>query len=164
MNKKIQKLKLLRKRKVWPTVVAFLVFMVLCVSMMGLFVQFFAQYILSAKISRMSEETQGAVEMLNNSMIWGRSLTQAAAEVDAYMGKDSAIYIVDRERRVLAKTGDSEPDFDMVAEVTLNENYVFVGDSEWDDGVNTLFGVPDPGNATCQKKELCAGVSPSGAV
>ena len=142
MNKKIQKLKLLRKRKVWPTVVAFLVFMVLCVSMMGLFVQFFAQYILSAKISRMSEETQGAVEMLNNSMTWGRSLTQAAAEVDAYMGKDSAIYIVDRERRVLAKTGDSEPDFDMVAEVTLNENYVFVGDSEWDDGVNTLFGVP----------------------
>lgn len=86
MNKKIQKLKLLRKRKVWPTVVAFLVFMVLCVSMMGLFVQFFAQYILSAKISRMSEETQGAVEMLNNSMTWGRSLTQAAAEVDAYMG------------------------------------------------------------------------------
>lgn len=141
-NKKIQKLKLLKRKKIWPCVIGFLLFLIMCVTMLGMFMVFFTQYVLASKIEAMSDQTQRTADALNNSLSWGRSLSQAAGEADAYNGKDSAIYIIDRDGRVLVNTGDSEPDFSKVLEISLGENYIFIGDSEWEEGEYTLFGIP----------------------
>ena len=140
-NKKTEKEKRLKKKHIWPSLVVFVFFSTLCVLLLGFFMQMFAQYIMVSKIAVMAEDIRRAGEMMQESLDWGRSVPQAAKELTAYLGEDSAVYIVDKYENEVAATGDSTPNFDYVTRISMGEEYMFVGDSEWQEGIDTLFGV-----------------------
>lgn len=140
-TKKQEQLDKLKRRKIWPSIVIFLLCLGICVGLLIFSMQLFALYIISIKVAGMSDETMRAEEILQSSLEWGRTFSQSTEELVTYLGEDSAVYVVDEEYNKVAAIGDSEPNFEYVGSINLNEDYVFVGDSAWESGSGTLFGL-----------------------
>lgn len=149
---KEKRFKKLKRKKIWPSIVAFVLFILLCVGMIALFLQLFALYIMGTKIVQQYGETQHVKAVLNGFLTSGDSITDAVDSLHKYMFGENDVYVMDSEGEMLIKTGDSEPDFSLVLDFKLNqefgldEGFVAVADSDnqfvHDSGAYTIFAMP----------------------
>lgn len=149
---KEKRFKKLKRKKIWPSIVAFIMFIILCVVMIALFLQLFALYIMGTKIVQQYGETQHVKAVLEGFLSNGDTITEAVDNLHKYTSAGSDVYVIDRQRRMAAKTGLSEPDFSMVLDFKLNQefgldaSFMAVADNSnpviQEDGVYTIFAVP----------------------
>lgn len=135
----------LKKKRIWPSIVMFIAFAVLCLFVLVMFVQFFATYIVGVKLDQMHEETLRTSQMMEGLMKKGKTVSEAVEEMDSFMTSEEAVFVTDKEQNPVAGSGTSEPDFDTMMMTFLNEDIVAFGDSEvsliQEEGPDTLFGV-----------------------
>lgn len=157
ISNKQRKFERLKRKSIWPSIVMFCFFVIMCVAMIVLFVQLFATYIVGTKVSQMYEEVQHTGEVLDGMMARGQTVSDAVENLAGFLKADSAVYVVDRDRNLVAGFGTSEPDLGSVfhfAPVDIPLGIVessvlgsaIVSDSEdefvLEEGLNSLFGVP----------------------
>lgn len=142
----------LKRRKIWPSIAAFILFIIMCVVMVALFLQLFALYIMGTKIVRQYGEAQHVKAVLDGFLTNGDSLDKAVDMMHGYTLSESDIYVIDRDGQFVLKTGFSEPDFNMVLDFKLDQafgladGFVAVADNSnelaYDDGSYTIFAMP----------------------
>lgn len=142
----------LKRKKIWPSIVAFVLFILLCIGMVALFLQLFALYIMGTKIVRQYGETQHVKAVLEGFLSNGDTITEAVSNMHKYTFTESDIYVFDQNGQTVAKTGFSEPDFNMVLDfkldqmLGLDEGFVAVADNSSQitdiDSEYTIFAVP----------------------
>ncbi len=142
----------LKRKKIWPSIAAFVLFIIMCVVMVALFLQLFALYIMGTKIVRQYGEAQHVKAVLEGFLSNGEPLEKAVENMHRYTLGESDIYVIDREGRFVLKTGFSEPDFNMVLDFKLDEafgladGFVAVADNRneaaYEDGAYTIFALP----------------------
>lgn len=142
----------LKRKKIWPSIVAFILFTLLCVGMIVLFLQLFALYIMGTKIVQQYGEMKNVKAVINGFLESGESIADAVISQRKYTFGENDIYVMDTDGEMLIKTGNSEPDFELVLdfkldrELGLDEGFVAVADSEnqfvHDNGDFTIFAMP----------------------
>ncbi|MDE6389460.1 MAG: GGDEF domain-containing phosphodiesterase [Lachnospiraceae bacterium] len=149
---KEKRFKKLKRKKIWPSIVAFVLFTLLCVGMIALFLQLFALYIMGTKIVQQYGEAQHVKAVLNGFLSNGDSITDAVDGLHKYTFGENNVYVMDSDGQMLIKTGSSEPDFGLVLDFKLNQEFgldagfVAVADSNnqfvHEGGPYTIFAMP----------------------
>lgn len=149
---KEKRFKKLKRKKIWPSIVAFVMFIILCIVMVALFLQLFALYIMGTKIVQQYGEAQHVKAVLEGFLKNGDTVTEAVGNIHKYTSAGSDVYVIDRQRKMVAKTGFSEPDFSMVLDFKLNQefgldaSFMAVADNSnqgaYGDGTYTIFAMP----------------------
>lgn len=142
---KEKKMEQFRKKKIWPSIVMFIVVSILCTCMVTMFVMFFTTYIVMTKVEQMYQKSVLAGESFDRLMEEGMTVEQAAQELGNFLPQRSGIYITDENQNVIISTGVSQPDFDFVGTICLSENMTVIGDSEQDysqENMDSLLIVP----------------------
>lgn len=138
--------KKLRRKKIWPPILVFIVFVVVCVVAIAIFLQMFALYIMGTKVVHHSEEAQRVGGVIDALIDGGDTLHEAAYEMHRYILEGKEVYITDRNGNVVYQAGDSKPDFSKVLEFSLGQRFVAVADSEncfaQESGIGTIFCMP----------------------
>ena len=137
--------KLYRKR-IWPPIIAFVVFVLACVASFSLFMYLCVMSIMGTKIMGHYEEALRVSSIMDALLDGGDTITEAADEIyrSVLVGKD--IYILDKDRNVVYRTGDSEPDFGLVLDFNMKREFEAVADSKSsftpDEGLGTILALP----------------------
>lgn len=122
----------------------FAVELIICPCLIMIFVQFFASYVVETKLEQMYQEISHNSRFINNVFENGQVSPQAVERLKFYITNDSDICVVDRNSNVLANTGTSTPDFNMIFEMSLNEEFKVIADSKenyiYEQG---LYSMPD---------------------
>lgn len=143
-SSKEKRFRKLRKKKIWPSIVFFAVELIICPCLIMIFVQFFASYVVETKLEQMYQEISHNSRFINNVFENGQVSPQAVERLKFYITNDSDICVVDRNSNVLANTGTSTPDFNMIFEMSLNEEFKVIADSKenyiYEQG---LYSMPD---------------------
>lgn len=144
--------KKLKRKKIWPSILAFVLFILLCVGIVAVFVQVFAIYIMGNKVVQQFEEVQHVKAVLDGFLFNGETITEAVDDMHRYTLAKNDVYIIDQNGQIAVRTGLSEPDFNMVLDFNLaqrfglEEGFVAVADNRsqlvYKDGVRTVFAVP----------------------
>ncbi len=148
---KEKRFKKLKRKQIWPSIVAFVLFFSLCAAMIAVFLQLFALYIMGTKITQQYGETQHVKAVLEGFLSNGDTITEAVDHMRKYTVTDRDVYVIDRSRHVVAKTGSSEPDFGMILdfkldqEFGLDESFMAVADNSNQilekEGTYTIFAI-----------------------
>lgn len=144
-GKKAKKFEKLQKKRMWPSIVLFIGFVVSCIAIIVLFVQLFATYIFVTKITHLVEETRYISDLMD-SVMEQKPVPEAVEYLQMFLTDDNNVYVVDSLGREVVQTGNSHPDFDVVMDFALGEEMVVIADSESDllasEGPDTVFAVP----------------------
>lgn len=136
----------LKKRRIWPSVVLFIGVALLCTGLVALFVAFFTTYVVATKVELMYDKSLAAGENFDRLIDSGETVWQAVEVLDAFIPERSGLYITDQDQNPIIQTGTSEPDFDIIGNVSLSEDVIVIGDSGEDyireDGDDILFDIP----------------------
>ena len=79
---KVKKNQRLRKARVWPSIIMFIGFLVLCLSMIAIFVEMFATYIVGMRLAQMYEDTRDKREIFDVLMKNERTIEGAVIQMD----------------------------------------------------------------------------------
>lgn len=143
---KEKRFKRLKRKRIWPSILAFLIFITSCVIAILVFLQMFALYIMGTKIVKHDEEAQQVSGVLDALMDGGDTMSEAAVEMHKYILGDKDIYILDQDGEVLFRTGTTVPDFEMKLQFEVGREFVAVADSGSsfyrEDGFDTIFSMP----------------------
>ena len=149
---KEKRFKKLKRKKIWPSIVAFVLFILLCIGMVAVFVQVCAVYLMGNKVVQQYEEVQHVKAVLDGFMSDGETITEAVDDMHRYTFAKNDIYVIDRNGQIVTGTGLSEPDFSMVLDFKLaqkfglEEGFVAVADNRnqrvYKDGAYTVFAIP----------------------
>lgn len=131
-NAKEKRYENLRKKRIWPSIVIFLGGAFLCTIMVGISVLFFTAYVLTAKVEYMYEETLEAGECFDKLLEKGGTVQEVVQELALYMPQCKEIYIVDESCDTVISTSSSEPDFDVLGNLSTSGEINVIGDSEED--------------------------------
>ncbi|MDE7257901.1 MAG: diguanylate cyclase, partial [Lachnospiraceae bacterium] len=118
-----KRFKKLKRKQIWPSILAFVLFITLCVAMIAVFLQLFALYIMGTKLVQQYGETQHVKAVLEGFLSNGDTITEAVDHMRKYKVTDRDVYVIDRSRHVVARTGDSEPDFGMILDFKLDQEF-----------------------------------------
>lgn len=136
----------LKRKKIWPSIAAFVVFVICCILAIGIFLQFIALYIMGTKVVHHYEDSQRVSEVLDQLMAGGKTFSEAVEEMQYYITDGRDLYILDQNRNVVFRTGNSEPDFEMMLEFQVGREFVAVADSKStftrEKGIGTIFSMP----------------------
>lgn len=136
----------LGRRRIWPSIITFLVFVVMCVFAIVIFLQMFALYIMGTKVVQHYEEAQRVSAVMDALMDGGDTVSEAAQETSRYILEDREFYIMDGNGKVVYQVGTSEPDFNIVLEFAVGREFVAVADSKSQfprkSGLGTVFNMP----------------------
>lgn len=121
--------KKLRRKKIWPSILVFILFVIVCVVAITVFLQMFALYIMGTKVVHHFEEAQRVGKVIDALIDGGDTLHEAAYEMHKSILEDKEIYITDRDGNVVYHVGDSIPDFGKVLEFNIGTKFVAVADS-----------------------------------
>lgn len=137
--------KLYRKR-IWPPIIAFVIFVLACGASFVLFMYLCVMSIMGTKIVGHYEEAMQVGSILDALMDGGDSVTEASEELYRSVLRGRDIYILDKDGSVVFKTGDSEPDFNLVLDFNMRREFVAVADSKSsfipDEGLGTILALP----------------------
>ena len=123
-------LKKLYKKRIWPSILMFVLFVLACVFAFAFFMYLFAMCIMGTKIVVHHEEAQRIGEIMDGLMDGGDTITEAAHDMHKYILGNADICILDSDGNTVFRTGDSEPDFDMMLEFHLGREFITVPDSK----------------------------------
>ena len=143
---KAKRLGKLNRKRIWPSILAFVLFVMACLGAFALFMYLCVASIMSTKIVGHYEEAMQVSSVLNALTDGGYTVAEAAEQMHRSIlgGKD--IYILDREGNTVFRTGDSEPDFNLILDFDLRQEFVAVADSKSsftpDEGLGTILALP----------------------
>ena len=136
----------LNRKKIWPSIVMFVLFMLACAAAFALFMYLCAVCIMGTKIVSNYEEAQQVSVILDSLMDGGGTVTEAAEEMHRFILGHRDIYILDRDGNVVFRTGDSEPNFGLSLEFNVGREFSAVADSKSsftpDEGIGTILALP----------------------
>lgn len=145
-NTREKALKRLKRKRIWPSILVFLLFVIICVVAIVIFLQLFAFYMMGTKVVQHSEEVQRVRGVIDALMAGGDSIPEAVEEMNRYILRGQDVYVVSQDGDVVYQTGSSVPDFDIVLEFAVGQEFVAVADSESsfarEGGWDTVFYVP----------------------
>lgn len=140
---KEKRLEKLRKKRIWPAIVMFIGVCLFCVIMAVAFVTFVTTYVVATKLGQMHEEAVRIGENMDRLLERGMYVQDAAVELKNYLSPDMDLYVFDADRKPLAFTGESRPEFSVTASISLGNDYYIIGDSDetsvHGDGEDILF-------------------------
>ena len=143
---KAKRLGKLNRKRIWPSILAFVLFVMACLGAFALFMYLCVASIMGTKIVGHYEEAMQVSSVLNALTDGGYTVAEAAEQMHRSIlgGKD--IYILDREGNTVFRTGDSEPDFNLILDFDLRQEFVAVADSKSsftpDEGLGTILALP----------------------
>ena len=136
----------LRRKKIWPTIVMFVLFVLACAAAFALFMYVCVICIMGTKIVGHHEEALQVSSILDALMDGGDTMTEAADEMHKYILGKKDIYILDQDGNTVFMTGDSEPDFNVVLDFNVGQRFAAVADSKSsftpEEGLGTIFALP----------------------
>lgn len=136
----------LNRRRIWPSILAFGLFVLACVGSFALFMYLCVASIMGTKIVGHYDEALQVSGILDALMDGGDTITEAAEEMHRSILSSKDIYILDRDGNVVFKTGDSEPDFSLALDFKLKREFEAVADSKSsfmpDEGLGTVLALP----------------------
>ena len=135
----------LNRKRIWPSILMFVLFVVACVAAFAFLMYLFAMCIMGTKIVGHYEEAQRVSGILNALMDGGDTITEAVDEMYGYILNDKDICILDPDRNIVFISGDSEPNFKMTLKFNVGREFTAVADSESSftpDEVGTILALP----------------------
>lgn len=136
----------LNRKKIWPTIVMFILFVAACAASFVLFLYLCVVCIMGTKIVGHHEEAMQVSSILDALMDGGDTITEAAEEMHQYILGNKDIYILDENGRMVFMTGDSEPNFSLELEFNVGRKFAAVADSKSnftpEEGLGTIFALP----------------------
>lgn len=140
---KEQALKKLKRKSFWPSIVLFLMFLLISITIIFGGVELFATYIIGAKLTSLHDQTMDTGIFLERSTQHGNRIDAAVSEMERYQRYPSDVYVIDMQGNEIVSTGDSVPLFDQSFEWSTGERYRIYRDSEWDYGPGEVRSVED---------------------
>lgn len=139
-------LKKLYKKRIWPSILMFVLFVLACVFAFAFFMYLFAMCIMGTRLIGHYEDAMQVSGIMNALMDGGDTITEAADEMHQYILGNVDIFILDGDGYTVLRTGDSEPDFDMKLEFNVGREFVAVADSKSHfaagEGPGTILTIP----------------------
>lgn len=136
----------LNRKRIWPTIVMFVLFVTACAASFALFMYLCVVCIMGTKIVGHHEEALQVSSILDALMDGGDTITEAAEEMHQYILGDKDIYILDENGNTVFMTGDSEPNFSLELEFNVGRKFAAVADSKSsftpEEGLGTIFALP----------------------
>ena len=136
----------LNRKKIWPSILMFVLFVFACAAAFAVFIYLCAVCIMGTKIVANFEEAQQVSVILDSLMDGGDTVTEAAEEMDRFILGKQDIYILDSDGNVVLRTGDSEPNFGLLLEFNVGREFLAVADSKSsftpDEGIGTILALP----------------------
>lgn len=126
---KEKRFKKLKRKRIWPSILVFVLFVVMCVVTIGIFLQLFVTYLMGTKVAQHYEGTQHVSEVMDQLLADGASIEEAAAEMNKYVMDYRDIYVVDSSGNRVFSTGDSAPNFNLVLGFDMGQDFVAVADT-----------------------------------
>lgn len=131
MSVKDKKYAKLGRRRIWPSILVFVLFLLVCVAAFSFLVYLCAMCIMGTKIAGHYEEAMQVGIVFDELMADGRSAEEAADDIQQYVVGKKDICITDRDGRIVLVTGDSEPNFDLLLQFdTVGQHFGAVADSK----------------------------------
>ena len=99
-NKK-KDIKRIYRKRIWPSIALFFIFLGICGVMFYTSVYMFEEYFVEAKIGNMQEEAKNLGRMITSHME-NETVLDAVAYLEEYLGEERDVCVTDEEGRVLA--------------------------------------------------------------
>lgn len=136
----------LKRKRIWPSILVFVLFVLSCGVAFALFMYLCIVCIMGTKIVGHYEEAQQVSGILDALMDGGDTVIEAAEDMHGAILNNKDIYILDRDKNTVFVTGDSEPNFSIALELNLRQEFSAVADSKSsftpDKGLNAVLALP----------------------
>lgn len=120
------KIKGFRKKSIWPSIIMFGIFIVLCFVLVAAFVGVFEMYVVDTKMNEISENVQHLGRMVTGRMR-EENLLDAVRNVGGYLKKEDDLCVTDEEYHVLLHIGETQlPDFGNTEPIRHLEEELFI--------------------------------------
>ena len=140
---KEKNLRKLKRKSFWPSIVLFLTFMVVSITIIFAGIDLFATYIIGAKLTSLHDQAMDTGILMERSIQTGNKMVYAVGNVERYRRDPSDVYVTDAGGNRVISTGNSVPLLDEGFEWTLGERCKIFKDSEWDYGQSALDDIED---------------------
>ena len=127
---KTKRLGKMSRKRIWPSIIMFVIFVAASVGAFAVFMYMFAICIMGTKIVANYEDSLQVNRILNALMDGGDTITEAAEEMHRDILASKDICILDPDRNIVFITGDSEPNFNMTLRFNVGPEFTAVADSE----------------------------------
>ena len=147
-NLKGKKYARLRRKRIWPSVIIFVVFLFLSCALITAVVGGFCGFIISNKMNLLTEQANQTGLQIAQRIAYGMSMEEALMDqrkdvIDPTMRHRSQVYVTDMKGNYVASTGkdapdpdadyfDSEDDEDYLADMDIGEESVSDQDTDED--------------------------------
>ena len=145
VSEKEKKYRKLNRKRIWPSILMFVLFVAACAGAFAIFMYMFAMGIMGTRIVSNYEDAQQVSSILDALMDGGATIAEAADEIHRYIPGNRDIFLLDKDGNVIYRTGKSEPDFNMMLEFNVGQRFAAVADSEstfTPDEVGTILAIP----------------------
>lgn len=124
----------LKRRHFGPSVIMFLMFVCISILIVVGEIQMFSSYIVSSKLSDVCSSAREVGLIMDHCLAEGKTPKYAATYAYMMQSGHSNIYMTDLQGRMIASTGQSAPQLDSDARVTvlLDEDYIIYADQNTD--------------------------------
>lgn len=121
----------LKRRRFWPSILMFLIFVCISVAVVAVEVQMFSTYIVSSKLSDLCSKAREVCVVIDRCLAEGDPLDVAVGYAARLQEEHCDIYMTDYQDRAIARTGESAPLLGADASITvyLDEEYHLFADS-----------------------------------
>lgn len=136
----------LNRKRIWPSILAFVIFVLACMGAFAIFMYLCVASIMGTKIVGHYEEARQVGSILDALTDGGYTVAEAAKQMHRSIPGGKDIYILDREGNTVFRTGDSEPDFNLTLDFNLRQEFEAVADNKSsftpDEGLGTILELP----------------------
>lgn len=136
-------LKKLKKKHFWPSIVFFLMFLVLSISMIAGGIELFAAYVVETKLSAQYRQAMDIGNIMKSYVEDGDYVYYAVNYLGHYRMNHSDVYVTDLEGERISSTGGGKPVLDEKIEWAAEEECILYKDSSWDYGEEPFNNVDD---------------------
>ena len=143
---KAKRLGKLYRKRIWPSILVFVLFVLACVVSFAIFMYLCVASIMGTKIMGHYEEAMQISGVMNALTDGGYTVGEAAEQMHRTILRGKDIYILDQEGNTVFRTGDSEPDFGLVLDFNIRQEFEAVADNKSsftpDERLGTILALP----------------------
>lgn len=127
MRNKKKNIKKICKKGIFPPILLFLAFIIICEGMFFSFVISFSGYVIESKAANLSEKADCLGDIIS-SRSKKEPLFDAVSFVKDYLNEKEDICLTDKNNNILLSFGSSVPDFNYPQELRVMDTYTFFSD------------------------------------
>lgn len=122
-------LKKLKRKSFWPSVIMFLVFATVSITLVFAGLQLLSNYILGARLSTACSQAMDTGIVMERCMNEKNDLTYAVNYVSQFREEPNNVYITDKLRNAVVRTSENAPDLNRCYIVNIGDTYELYPDS-----------------------------------